>query len=885
MKNLKHIFLLILSLYAMCPEVNAGRLVQSFNDGWHYAACDDKSLQQAQCPDREWQQVHLPHTWNTDAYSTGKYRRASSWYKKEFLIDSAQMHNKQLYLKFDAVNSLADVYLNGELLTTHKGGYSAFSTDITDKVRTDVPNILMVHVNNQNDRIPPLSGDFTIFGGIYRNVWLISADKQHVKLTDYASSGVYVDLPSVNEDEAEISVRGTLENHDALRAALKLGIRVLDADGKTVASTMRKVRIDADGAYDFKERLLLDNPRLWSPDTPYLYSVEVTLKDVRGEELKDLVRVPLGVRWFSADTKEGFKLNGKPIKLMGACRHQDQKPMGIALSDEMHRRDMQLLKDMGANFVRLAHYPQDDAVLHACDELGIMVWEEIPIVDLIALGDEFRTNATNALREMIRQHYNHPSVVMWGYMNEVVIQLQYRVKKNQLNAFYENTLSLARHLEETLKHEDPYRLSTMAYHGSQLYNKIGLSNITDISGWNLYQGWYGDDFNSFDRYVDEEHRKYPHRPLFISEFGAGSDSRLQSLKPQIFDFSMQWQQQYLEHYLPAIMKRPFIVGATEWNFVDFSSASRQEATPHINNKGLLYNDRRPKDVFYYFQAFLRKDVPVLHIAVDDWKQRTVVSDGEAVEHPVKVYSNMDEVELTVNGQKLSGKKMENCHAVWQVPLVGGRNTLVASGMHKGKKVEQVSDIYVKMQPRHITKSGAGQLELAVNVGSNCFFTDAKSDLCWLPDQAYTPGSWGYIGGEIFRRSPGRIGTTAEVKDSRNVPLLQTKRTDIEAYRFDLPDGESEVELLFADLNARSERVTYDLGAAALDNADFPGSIFNVAVNGQQWLKNFSPAVEVGGNRCLSKKIRVAVTDGHLTVAFEALKGSTFLNAIKINKGF
>lgn len=879
---MKKIFLLILCLSTMYPVVNAGRVVQSFNDGWYYAACDDNRLQEVQRHEEGWQQVHLPHTWNADAYSTRNYRRASSWYKKEFRTDAAQMRDKQLYLKFDGVNSLADVYLNGELLTTHKGGYSAFTVDITDKVRTDAPNLLMVHVNNQNDRIPPLSGDFTIFGGIYRNVWLISAAKQHISLTDYASTGIYVDLPSVSEDRAEISVRGTLVNRDVRRAVLKLDVEVLDTDGKTVAQSLRSVRIDADGAFAFEERLQLEKPQLWSPDSPYLYSVKVSLKDVRGKVLKDETRVPLGVRWFSVDAQEGFKLNGEPLKLMGACRHQDQMPMGIALSDEMHRRDMQLLKDMGVNFVRLAHYPQDDAVLRACDELGMLVWEEIPVVDLIALGDEFRANATSALREMIRQHYNHPSVIMWGYMNEAVIQLQYRVKKQRLNGFYENTLALARHLEETLKREDPYRLSTMAYHGNQIYNKIGLSNITDISGWNLYQGWYENDFKSFDRFVDEEHRKYPHRPLIISEFGAGSDPRLQSLDPQIFDFSMQWQQLYLEYYLPAIMKRPFIVGATEWNFIDFSSASRQEATPHINNKGLMYNDRRPKDVFYYFQAFLRKDIPVLHIAVDDWKHRTVVSDGEAVEHPVKVYSNLDKVELSVNGTKLSVQGIENCHAVWQVPLVAGRNTLVASGICHGKKVEQVSDIFVKMQPRHIAAVGSGQLELAVNVGSNCFFTDDKSDLCWLPDQAYTPGSWGYIGGEIFRRSPGRIGTTAEVKDTRNVPLLQTKRKDIRAYRFDLPDGDYEVELLFADLNARSERVTYDLGAVAtLDNADFRGSVFNVSVNNRPWLNHFSPAIEVGGNRCISKKLHVAVTGGNLTVNFEAVKGMTFLNGIKI----
>lgn len=878
---MKKILLLILCISAVYPAIYAGRVVQSFNDGWYYAAQDDNLLQDAQCCEDGWEQVHLPHTWNMDAYSTRNYRRASSWYKKEFRAKAAQIQNKQLYLKFDAVNSLADVYLNGELLTTHKGGYSAFVVDITNKVKPDGMNILMVHVDNRNNKIPPLSGDFTIFGGIYRNVWLISTEKQHISLTDYASPGVYIDLPSVNEDKAVISVRGTLVNRGMQSAALKLNVDVLDADGKTVAQSLCNVRMNAEGTFTFNEQLQLEQPELWSPDSPYLYRVRFSLKDAHSKELKDEVSVPMGVRWFSVDTQDGFKLNGKPMKLMGACRHQDQMPMGIALSDEMHRRDMQLLKNMGVNFVRLAHYPQDDAVLRACDELGMLVWEEIPVVDLIALGDEFRKNATSALREMIRQHYNHPSVIMWGYMNEAVIQLQYRVKQ-QLNGFYENTLSLARHLEETLKMEDPHRLSTMAYHGNQIYNKIGLSNITDISGWNLYQGWYENDFKSFDRFVDEEHRKYPHRPLIISEFGAGSDPRLQSLEPQIFDFSMQWQQLYLEYYLPAIMKRPFIVGATEWNFIDFSSASRQEATPHINNKGLMYNDRRPKDVFYYFQAFLRKDIPVLHIAVDDWKHRTVVSDGEAVEHPVKVYSNLDKVELSVNGTKLSVQGIENCHAVWQVPLVAGRNTLVASGICHGKKVEQVSDIFVKMQPRHIAAVGSGQLELAVNVGSNCFFTDDKSDLCWLPDQAYTPGSWGYIGGEIFRRSPGRIGTTAEVKDTRNVPLLQTKRKDIKAYRFDLPNGEYEVELLFADLNARSERVTYDLGAtAAFDNADFCGSVFDVSVNGNPWLNHFSPAIEVGGNRCISKKLRVAVTGGNLTVDFEAVKGMTFLNGIKI----
>lgn len=862
--------------------MHATRLVQSFNDGWYFAACDVESLQAVQACELNWEQIHLPHTWNQDAYVACNYRRGTSWYKKKFRLSASQLNGRQIFIKFDAVNSLADVYLNGEHLLTHKGGYSAFVADITDKLKADSLNILMVRADNRNNQIPPLSGDFTIFGGIYRNVWLVSTGKQHISLTDYASSGVFVDTPSVSEAKAEVRVRGTLVNNAAQATPLELEIEVQDAGGNRVFQTRRSMQMEADKVLDFTQNLTLEQPHLWSPDSPYLYRVQVRVLNRNNKEAVDEIKIPLGIRWFSVDAKEGFKLNGKPLKLLGASRHQDQKPMGIALSDEMHRRDMQLLKDMGANFVRLAHYPQDEAVLRACDELGLLVWEEIPVVDLIALGDEFRNNATSALREMIRQHYNHPSVIMWGYMNEAVIQLQYRVKKQRLTGFYENTLSLARHLEETLKTEDPYRLSTMAYHGSQIYNRIGLSNIADISGWNLYQGWYENDFAAFDRFVDEEHRKYPCRPLIISEFGAGSDSRLQSLEPQVFDFSMQWQQLFLEYYLPAVMKRPFIVGAAEWNFVDFSSASRQEATPRINNKGLLYNDRRPKDVYYYFQAFLRKDVPVLHIAVDDWKQRTVVSDGEAVMHPVKVYSNLEKLTLSVNGKRLSEQFVNNCHALWQVPLVEGRNIFTVSGMYKGTRITEVSEVFVKMQPRHTAQLSSCHFEIAVNVGSNCFFTDDKSNLCWLPDQAYTAGSWGYVGGEVFRRSPGRIGTTAEIKDTHNVPLLQTKRKNIEAYRFDVPDGEYEVELLFADLNARAERVTYDLGAAdALADTAFQGSIFNVSVNGMPWLENFSPALEVGGNRCVSKKLRVTVTDGMLVVGFEPVKGMTFLNAIKL----
>lgn len=871
--------LLSLILLAGFGTVRAeSRLVESFNDNWYFVAADTLSEKAV----GEALQVQLPHTWNTDAYSTNQYERTTACYVKRFVPTSSVYGGRRIYLKFDAVNSLAEVYVNGERLTTHKGGYTAFIVDVTDKVKLDAENEVFVRVNNENKNIPPLSGDFTIFGGIYRDVWLLSTDGLHIQTTDCASDGVYVTTPEVSAQSAKVEVRTVVANDSREKKAFAVKVTVTDPEGRIVKTEEKKYKAEAGQVTPVAADFTIDTPQLWSPDAPHLYKVAVSVSDRKGEVVADRVEVPLGLRWFALDVDKGFLLNGEPLKLLGVSRHQDQYPLGIALTDEMHRRDMALIKDMGANFVRLAHYPQDEAVLRACDELGLLVWEEVPLVDLIALGDEFAENSKTALVEMIRQHYNHPSVAMWGYMNEVLIQLQYRVPKNRLNGFYENTLRLARVLEETLKTEDPYRLSTMAFHGSQIYNEEGLSNITDVTGWNLYQGWYGSDLNDFERFIDEEHRKYPAHSLFISEFGAGSDRRIQSLKPEIFDFSMQWQQTFLEHYLPVIQSRPYVIGGAEWNFIDFSSASRQESMPLINNKGLMYADRTPKDVFYYFKAFLRDDVPVLHVAADDWSMRTVVSDGEPVVHPIKVYSNCKRVEMTVNGVSHGEQAMRNRNAVWQVPLQKGRNVIEVSGFFNGEVIDDVAEIFVDMVPQKLTATNSEGLELAVNAGSNCFFTDDLSHLCWLPDQAYENGGWGYVGGEVFRKSPGRIGTTAEVKGTHNTPLLQTMRIGLDGYRFDVPEGEYELEVSFADLTAPSRTLAYELTNS--DNSQKPAdNVFDVTVNGRMWLPSFSPAALVGGNRIVTKKLMVTPVDGKIEVGFKALQGKTFLNAIKLHR--
>ena len=339
---------------------------------------------------------------------------------------------------------------------------------------------------------------------------------------------------------------------------------------------------------------------------------------------------------------------------------------------------------MGANFIRISHYPQDDALLEMCDKLGMLAWEEIPIIDIVPDTPGYGDNCERNLREMIRQHYNHPSIITWGYMNEILLVTQRKYKTEaELKPVLERTLALANRLERVLKEEDSTRISTMAFHGSNSYNETGLSKITDIVGWNLYQGWYGGDLTGFEKFLAQQHQNHPTHPMIVSEYGAGSDKRLHSLHPRAFDFSIEYQQKYLEHYLPVLEDTPYICGGTHWNFIDFSSALRDESMPRINNKGLVYADRTPKDVYHYYQAAWRKDIPVLHIASRDWTDRAGVQQGNApVYLPVKIYTNLSEVELFIDGISLGKQKTENYTGTFEVPFSNRNPFLFAQGNYQ-----------------------------------------------------------------------------------------------------------------------------------------------------------------------------------------------------------
>ena len=867
---------IILGLMLAASSMSAGaREAFTVNDGWSFTFANDTVGKV----------VHLPYCWNEDAYSTRDYRRGKGVYGKRLRIPS-RFEGKRIFLRLDGAASKSDVAVDGKPVGSHIGAYSSHMIDVTPFVKPGATHLLTVSVDNSDKDIPPYSADFTFMGGLYRDVWLLALDPVHLDLLSGSAEGVKVTSHLLPDGSGRLEATGNVVNDSGKRERLTVSGKLYAPDGREVASSVGRLTIPPDSEDTFSLDFgSLKGVSPWSPDSPALYRLVTEITGGKGELLDSAV-VSVGFRSFGFDSDGAFLLNGEPVKLRGMCRHQDQHPMGIALTDEQHRRDLQLIKDMGANFIRISHYPQDDALLEMCDRLGLIAWEEIPVIDYLPDSERFNQNSEIMLREMIRRHYNHPSVVMWGYMNEILL----RTPKEEQEAVRERTRLLARHLEDVLKQEDPSRLSTMAFHGSDVYHEAALSDITDVKGWNLYQGWYGGSMDEFEQYLSRQHRQHPLHKLIVSEYGAGSDLRIHSLKPQPFDFSMEYQQEYLEHYLPVIEDSTFVAGASHWNFIDFSSANRAESMPHINNKGLVTNDRRRKDVYYYYKASwtpLEKDT-IVHIASRDWPRRTEIGENhsDGVVRPVKVYTNLPAVALSVNGSMIGVKEVGNHTALFDIPLRDGKNVVeifpVAESISEGKitcmmgRPLDAMTVDLRLLPVLDGKIALGEGELAINVGSDCYFTSDDTGLTWLPDREYEPGAlYGHIGGKRSV-SQDEIGCTSDG------PLFQRMLGGLEEYRIDVPDGRYEVELGFADLSSPSHLSAYMLGHNA--GSGSPVADMDISINGHRVEENLSPATEVGVKNMLKRRYETLATNGNgILVDFTPANGNTSLSTIKIRK--
>jgi beta-galactosidase len=864
-----------MSLWAALASAQAEpRVRYTLDDDWRFLPDGVEFAEKAWLSDAGWQRVNVPHTWNaTDPFDdVESYRRGVGWYRKRFgLADS--LKGKRLLLHFEGANQVARVYVNGAFVGQHRGGYTAFTVDFTRYAKFGADNLVAVEVDNSHDpMIPPLSVGFALYGGVYRDVWLVATDPVHVTTRDLGSSGVAVTTPEVSAERATVAVRGAVTNDATAARSLRVVSTVLDAAGREVARGESSVTAAPSGDATFATTLpAVSRPHLWSPDDPYLYTVRTDVYD--GARLADRVTSPLGFRWFRFGP-DGFFLNGKKTFLRGTNRHQDYAGLGSALSNAQHVRDLEIIKDMGANFVRLAHYPQDPAVLDAADRLGLLIWEEVPVVNYITVDSEFTRNAQTMLREMIRQGRNHPSVVTWGVMNEIFLwsEAGERIGRHTDTTYMREVRDFARGMDAVARAEDPTRFTTMALHGATSYDESGVADVTQILGLNLYDGWYSGKLTDFGPSLDRRHAKSPKQAIVVSEYGSGSELRLNSAQPERFDHSGAYHRLYHESYLRQARARPWLAGTAVWNEFDFSQPHIGESTPNMNKKGLLTFDRKPKDVYYLYKANWNP-APMVYVASRDWAHRAGVdSTGRGVvAGPVDVYSNAGPVELVVNGKSLGTKAPDDVRkASWDVSFVAGDNVVEARA---GRVVDRMT-IRMDVVPR--TLRDTGFRELAVNVGSNAQYFDATGPV-WLEDRAYTPGSFGYVGGK-----EALMAREIVITDTKRTPLFVTYRAGLDAYKFDVPDGDYELELLFAEPGGVQGTV---VAGGALPPGEAPGAhAFGVLVNGRTVLERLDLATRrnVAPARPITAEVSAANGSG-VVVTFKPIVGQPVLNAIHIRK--
>ena len=618
-------------------------------------------------PDGTTTTVDLPHTWNArDGQDGGNdYWRGTCIYRTHFAAPQFNTASHQVWIQFDGVNASAHVVLNGSPVCNHDGGYSTSRANITELLRDE--NELTVEVDNsKNDRVYPQKADFTFYGGIYRDVSLMVVSKNHFTLDYFGGPGIRI-TPTVQGTDASVQVTTW---HDGEG---EVSIELLDAAGNTVA-TGKGPDIT----------LTIFNAHLWNGvKDPYLYSCKARL--VVNGTVEDETTTRFGVRSFKVDPKKGFFLNGKSYPLHGVSRHQDRKGLGNAITREMHDEDMALIKEIGANTIRLAHYQHDQYFYDLCDEVGMVVWAEIPYISEHMPNG--RENTISQMKELIIQNYNHPCIVCWGVSNEITIST--KDKKDMLDNH--------RQLNDLCHEMDKTRLTTLAcYAMCGPFNRS--AHITDMVSWNLYLGWYVPGFILNDLWMGFFHLCFPNRPFGYSEYGAEGMPNLHSTHPHRGDHTEEYQAKYHEYMLRCFKRHPWMWATHVWNMFDFAADARdQGGEPGMNHKGLVTFDRKTKkDSFYLYKAWW-SDEAFVHICSKRFVERT----GSTA--TVKVYSNQSTVALYVNGNKVGEQTGEHVFT-FKVPLNGELHIQAVTSHRTEKSVIRHVDTPNPEYKLHKTKS-------------------------------------------------------------------------------------------------------------------------------------------------------------------------------------
>lgn len=693
----KHIiFLILLVNITSCKNeksesTSTKRTIENINADWLYLEENHQSIDEA-AQSEGWEKINLPHTWNAlDATDLEPgYRRNTSWYKKEIEFEKIE-DNKLYHLYFEGANISSEVYVNGENVGDHIGGYLGFTIDITNAIRKGKNEILVKVSNEYNPEIiPSQKSDFFIFGGITRDVWLKTLPNQHI-------SSLKISTPNVSKENAKLKAIVSVENqtNSNIKAILR------DSKGFVVKSLTLEISGEKSIIY-LKD---IKNPNLWDTENPYLYDLAIQL--IENNQIIDEITQHVGFRWFEFKDYGAFYLNGKRLLLRGTHRHEEHAGIGSAMSNEQHRADMELIKEMGANFVRLAHYPQDPEIYKACDELGILVWDELPWCRGGLGNSIWKKNTKNMLTEMIEQNYNHPSIIIWSLGNEIywLPDFENGDDREEINKYLTELNDLAHEL-------DPNRKTAIRkyYEGS---------DIVDVFSPSIWSGWYSGSYKNYQKAIDSYKKEYPH--FLHTEYGGSSHYGRHTENPitgegeiqsdgweesivqtdvsniaQIGDWSENYIVDLFDWHLRITENDSTFVGNAQWAFKDFGTPLRPEnGIPYINQKGLVDRARNPKDAFYVFKSYWNSTDPFTYIESHSWTER---QGKEGLARNVRVYSNCEEVELFLNNKSLGTKRRDKKAFPaqglnWSLNFKEGKNTLKSVGIFKdGTKTENTLEV-------------------------------------------------------------------------------------------------------------------------------------------------------------------------------------------------
>ena len=633
---------LLLACLGLMTMQAEGRKVESFNSGWSFKKAPAEKELAINAPkwDKGWSEVEIPHTWNAKdmQVQANSFYEGAAYYKKQYFFPT-ELKDKRVFLRFEGVGSCAEVFVNGMLATSHKGGYSAFACEISPLLKAGEENEIIVKADNKSrpDVIPVNHNLFGVYGGIYRPVWLVVTEPYNISVTDCASPGVYITQKNVSKKQADVKVKVKLDNGTLQPAPVTLQNTIYDQEGKQVATHSQSFELSAQGEQAYESSFTIKKPTLWQGrENPYLYKgVSRLVKD--GLVIDEMVQ-PLGLRKYEIVAGKGFYLNGEKYPMYGVTRHQDWWGLGSALKNENHDFDLATIMDVGATTVRFAHYQQSDYLYSRCDSLGLIIWAEIPFVNRVT-GQEAE-NCRNQLREMIRQSFNHPSIYVWGLHNEVYQPHQY-------------TKELTQSLHDLAKTEDPDRYTVSVNGYGHMEHPVNL--VADIQGMNRYFGWYEKKIQDIKPWVENLEKEYPHQKLMLTEYGA--DANLNHQTEYLGD-ALNWTKEFYpetfatkthEYQWSVIAAHPYIIASYLWNTFDFCAPMWvRGGVPARNMKGLVTFDRKiKKDSYFWYKANWSKE-PVLYLTQRrNW-------DREKKETSVTVYSNIGTPKVYLNGKELTG---------------------------------------------------------------------------------------------------------------------------------------------------------------------------------------------------------------------------------------